>query len=209
MKKLIRSVIAFSLCLFVFTNAVMAQESDSITAEEGSSIEKSFTIPTNSSTGFSETDTNSGSSVWFLFRMILVLAFVCLIIWFVGRLLKKRMEPGAEPDVYLKKTAQLTLAPGRTVQIITLRDRAYVLGVSDSGISLIDKIDGKGDSEEKQGKILDKELIDDMNLNAADNLNAKPKDFASMISAFSSSSKRTEDFLKTRRMNFTKKGEGK
>lgn len=209
MKNIIRKVLAFSLCLFVFTLAIAAQESDPVPVDDGSSIEKSFTIPTNTTTGFSESETGSSSSVWFLIRMVLVLALICLIIWFVGKLLKKRMEPGAEPDLYLKKTAQLTLAPGRTVQIVTLRDRAYVLGVSDSGISLIDKIDGKGDSEEKQGKIIDKELIDDMNLKAADNLNAKPKDFASMISAFSSSSKRTEDFLKNRRMNFTKKGEGK
>lgn len=203
MRNIFRRIVIVSLCLLFCMASVCAQttgnETDSV-----SEIEKSYVIP-QSQTGFTDSDTGTESSFWLFFRMILVLAVICVIIWFVGRLIKKRMDPGAEPDLYLKKTAQLTLAPGRTIQIVTLRDRAYVLGVTDSGISVIDKID----STESKDKALDKELIDDMNLRAAENLNAKPKDFASMISSLSSSSKRTEDFLKNRRMNFKNNGERK
>lgn len=200
MKNIFRRVLAISVCIFAFISIVSAQ---TVAADNTSSeIERSFSIPSTTETGYTG-DTSSGSTAWLFIRMILVLAVICAIIWFVGKLIKKRMDPGAEPDLYLKKTAQLTLAPGRTVQVVTLRDRAYVLGVSDSGISVIDKIEGK------EAQSAEKELIDDMNLHAAENLTAKPQDFASMISSLTSSSKRTEDFIKNRRLNFKKNGEGK
>lgn len=210
MKNTLRKFLVISLCLFTLLNSVSAQSESTERVAPGSEIEKTMTIP-QVNTGFEDqdnsNDSGTGSSFWILFRMILVLAVICVLIWGIGKLLKKKMEPGAEPDLYLKKTAQLTLAPGRTIQVVTLRDRAYVLGVSEGGISVIDKIDGKGDSEEKQGKVADKELIDDMNLRAAENLTAKPMDFASMISSFSNSSKRTENFLKSKTQKLKNNGE--
>lgn len=202
MKNIFRRILAVSVCLLLIVSSLNAQSQNSDTGTQNSEIERSFSIPSTTETGFSN-DTSSTGTGWLLVRMVLVLALICLIIWFVGKLIKKRMDPGAEPDMYLKKTAQLTLAPGRTIQIVTLRDRAYILGVSDSGISVIDKIEGK------EAQSADKELIDDMNLRAQENLNAKPQDFASMISSLTNSSKRTEDFIKNRRLNFKKNGEGK
>lgn len=202
MKIVLRRFLTISLCLFAFSTFLFSQTADT-TFDNNSqtSIERSFSIPATTETGYDAESSSASSSGWLLVRMILALAAICIIIWLIGKLIKKRMEPGAEPDSYLKKTAQLTLAPGRTVQIITLRDRAYVLGVSEGGISLIDEIDSTSTT--------DKELIDDMNLHAAENLNAKPQDFAAMLSSLTNSSKRTEDFIKTRRMNFKKNGERK
>lgn len=202
MKNIFRRILAVSVCLLLIVSSLNAQSQNSDAGTQNSEIERSFSIPSTTETGFSN-DTSSTGTGWLLVRMVLVLALICLIIWFVGKLIKKRMDPGAEPDMYLKKTAQLTLAPGRTIQIVTLRDRAYILGVSDSGISVIDKIEGK------EAQSADKELIDDMNLRAQENLNAKPQDFASMISSLTNSSKRTEDFIKNRRLNFKKNGERK
>lgn len=196
-----RRILAIAVCLFLFTGVICAQNTDAAESSSQKSIEQSFSIPSTADTGYEDNSASGTSSGWLFVRMILALALICVLIWFIGKLIKKRMDPGAEPDLYLKKTAQLTLAPGRTVQIITLRDRAYVLGVSDGGISLIDEIDSENTA--------DKELIDDMNLHASDNLNAKPQDFAAMISSLTSSSKRTEDFIKNRRLNFKKNGEGK
>lgn len=202
MRNIFRRILAISVCLFLCVSVLTAQNTTG-TADDTSNIEKSFTIPSSNTTGFSESNTGTGSSFWLFFRMVLVLAIICLIIWLVGKFIKKKMDPGAEPDLYLKKTAQLTLAPGRTIQVVTLRDRAYVLGVSDGGISVIDKIEGK------EAQSADKELIDDMNLKAAENLSAKPQDFASMISNLASSSKNTENFIKNRRLSFKNNGERK
>lgn len=208
MKNILRRFFTLSLCLFVLSAFIFAQQTTDDSVDANTQIERSFSIPSTTDTGFSD-DTSTGSTAWVFIRMVLVLAVICFLIWFIGKFIKKRMEPGAEPDFYLKKTSQLTLAPGQTVQVITLRDRAYVLGVSEGGISVIDKIDGKGKMTEEEGKTIDKELIDDMNLRSAENLSAKPQDFASMISSLSSSSKRTENFLKSKRLNLRNNGEGK
>lgn len=204
MKNIFRRFFAVLLCFLLCYSFLSAQNSEnSDIVKSNTEIERELTIPQRSA---SEADSvsssgNKESTAWQLIKMVLVLALICFLIWFAGKFIKKKMDPGAEPDLYLKKTAQLTLAPGRTVQVVTFRNRAYVLGVSEGGISVIDEIDSK-DTE-------DKELIDDMNLHASENLNAKPQDFASMISSLSNSSKRTENFIKNRRLNFRNNGEKK
>ena len=118
--------------------------------------------------------------------MILVLILVIACIYFIVWLLRRSMRPGVQNDPYLKKTASITLSPGKTVQIVTLQDKAYLLGVSDSSITLI-------------SEITDKELIDTMNLNAPVVSGKKTADFASLLSSLTGSAKRTGGFLKSRR----------
>ena len=135
------------------------------------------------------------STVWLFVRMILVLVLVIACIYGIVWLLKKSMRPGAENDPYLKKTASITLSPGKTVQIVTLQDKAYLLGVSDSSITLISEIE-------------DKELVDAMNLNTPVGGNSKkPADFASLLASLTGSAKRTERFLRSKRENLQNGGE--
>ncbi len=87
-------------------------------------------------------------------RMVLVLAIVVACIYLVMNFMKKSVTGDSDTDdVYLRKVAQLTLSPGKTVQIVTLLDKGYMLGVSDSSVNLITEI-------------TDKELVDAMNLSA-------------------------------------------
>ena len=87
-------------------------------------------------------------------RMVLVLAIVVACIYFVMNFMKKSVTGDSDTDdVYLRKVAQLTLSPGKTVQVVTLLDKGYMLGVSDSSVNLITEI-------------TDKELVDAMNLSA-------------------------------------------
>ena len=154
----------------------------------------SSTQTTQSTTGeASQTNGNSGSgglSTWetvgLFVRMILVLILVIALIYFIVWLLRRSMRPGVQNDPYLKKTASITLSPGKTVQIVTLQDKAYLLGVSDSSITLI-------------SEITDKELIDTMNLNAPAAGGKKTADFASLLSSLTGSAKRTGGFLKSKR----------
>ena len=91
--------------------------------------------------------------------------------------MKKSIEPGKEDDPFLRKVSSITLSPGKTVQIVTLVDKAYMLGVSDNTVSLIDKID-------------DAELINAMNLNADKNSSTKhPKTFSEILEIFMPSKK--------------------
>ena len=91
------------------------------------------------------------STFWIFARMIIVLGIVIGVIYFIFRLLKKSVEPGVDTDPFLRKVASLNLMPGKSVQIVTLIDKAYLLGVSEDSVNLISEID-------------DKELINAMNL---------------------------------------------
>ena len=153
------------------------------------------------SSGVEDTSGNSSPAkepnLFFPFlRTIFVLAVVIAVIYLIAWFFKKSITPGAENDLFLKKTASITLAPGKTVQIVTFQDKAYMLGVSDNSITLLSEIN-------------DKELVDTMNLQA-DSANAsRPRDFASLLGAVSGSVKKTENFLKIKRENLGKNGENK
>jgi flagellar protein FliO/FliZ len=113
------------------------------------------------------------STVWLFVRMIVVLALVIACIYAVVFFLKKGQKQQTAFDPFLKKTASLVLSPGKSVQVITLGDTAYIVGVSDNAVTLLGKTD-------------DKDLINAMNLNAEENSSAaKPRDFASLLVLFS------------------------
>lgn len=152
----------------------------------GNAAADSSGVANSSGSAGEASSTSSASTVWLFVRMILVLALVIACIYVIVWLIRKSMRPGAENDPYLKKTASITLSPGKTVQIVTLQDKAYLLGVADSSITLI-------------SEITDKELVDAMNLNVPAGNSKKPADFASLLASLTGSAKRTESFLKSRR----------
>lgn len=111
------------------------------------------------------------SSVWVLLRVVVVLAIVCAAIYGVVWLLKKTTVVNAANDPYLKAVSSITLAPNKTVQVVTIGGKAYLLGVSEQNVSLIDEI-------------TDRELIDAMNLEAYRKASVPPASFASVIGSF-------------------------
>ncbi len=93
-------------------------------------------------------------------------------VWFVFKFLRKSGAPAADDDTFLRNVAGVTLSPGKSVHIVTLVDKAYMLGVSESGVNLIDKID-------------DKDLVDAMNLyNDKKTSSKKPRNFAEVLDIF-------------------------
>lgn len=112
------------------------------------------------------------NGVWVVLRTLLVLAFVILVMWLVFKFMKKGMQPGAENDPFLRKVSSITLSPGKSVQIVTLMEHAYIIGVTDNAVNLIGTVD-------------DKELIDAMNLYADKNGNTKkPRNFEEILDLF-------------------------
>ena len=114
-----------------------------------------------------------GSTVWVFFRMVFVLIVVVVCIYFVMNFMKKKMDGGInEDDMFLRKVAAISIAPGKSVQIVTLLEHAYLLGVTENSIDLL-------------GEITDKELVDAMNLNADRNENnARARNFGDILSVF-------------------------
>ncbi|MBO7123392.1 MAG: flagellar biosynthetic protein FliO [Treponema sp.] len=115
----------------------------------------------------------SASTVWVFFRMVFVLIVVVVCIYFVMNFMRRKMGGDAtDDDTFLRKVAQVTVAPGKTVQIVTLLEHAYLIGVTDNSIDLL-------------GEISDKELVDAMNLNADRNQNAaRARNFGDVLSLF-------------------------
>lgn len=102
---------------------------------------------------FNENNIDSPSTVGLFVRMIIVLIVVVVLIYFVFFFIKKKSNYVKDDDDFLRRVASLSLAPGKSVEVVTLVDKAFLIGVTDDKISLI-------------GEITDAELIQAMNLNA-------------------------------------------
>lgn len=120
----------------------------------------------------------STNTAWLFVRMILVLLVVIGCIYAVFYFVKKTTNPTNETDVFLKKVASITLSPGKSVQVVTLQNHCYILGVSDSSVQLISELD-------------DKDLIDAMNLEADKESSGSVKDFASLLASAMGLKKKT------------------
>lgn len=125
--------------------------------------------PATALTGSPESD--SPGSVWVLLRIVLVLVIVCAGIYGVVYLLKKSSGTSAANDPYIRVVAQLPLAPGKSVQILTVGSQAFLVGLSESGIQNI-------------AEITDRELVDAMNLEADRNPREPVPPFSALLSRF-------------------------
>ena len=122
---------------------------------------------------FSDDESNlEKSSVWLFVRMILVLILVIVAIYALMKFFKKKSTEVKSSDDFLRSVSSLSFGPGISVEIVTLIDKAYVLGVTEKSINLIAEID-------------DKELIESLNLNHDKKSNvSKPINFAEVLDMF-------------------------
>lgn len=181
--KVSKITLAFICAFSLFLGLARAQansSNDSISSQStinaGAALpdESTLAIGDASGTGAAALDRpRSGSTVWVFFRMIFVLIVVVVCIYLVMNFMRKKMGGGiADDDTFLRKVAQVTVSPGKTVQIVTLLERAYLIGVTDNSIDLL-------------GEINDKELVDAMNLNADRNQSvARARNFSDVLSLF-------------------------
>ena len=89
-------------------------------------------------------------------------------LWFI----KKKTNVVKTDDEYLRRAAYINIAPGKTVEVITLIDKAYLIGVTEDSITML-------------GEIHDDELIKAMNLTADKKNNTKkPASFADVLDMF-------------------------
>ena len=114
--------------------------------------------------------TSRSSTFSLLLQLIISLAAVCMLIYGVLYFIRRSKQFTAGDDPFLKNVANLPLAPNKTLYIVTLIDKAYLIGASDASLSLI-------------AEITDKELIDAMNLHAAQTAGPK-QSFSSLLHTF-------------------------
>lgn len=117
--------------------------------------------------------TYKGPSTLAMFvRMILVLIIVVALIYGTLWFIKKKTNVVKTDDEYLRRAAYINIAPGKTVEVITLIDKAYLIGVTEDNITML-------------GEIHDDELIKAMNLSADKKNNTKkPATFSDVLDMF-------------------------
>lgn len=165
------------LLLAVFYSAISFVYSQNSTVSESSVISETATIDESSITlntnlDSSESSSSALSTFWLFFRMIFVLAIVVVCIYFVFKFLKKNGKTVDDDNPFLRNVSSTLLSQGKTVEIVTLLDKGYILGVSDNNVTLIDIIN-------------DKELVDAMNLYAdRQQKQNRPKSFSDILEIF-------------------------
>ena len=122
------------------------------------------------------------SSISIFVRMIIVLIIVIGLLYFVFYFIKKKTNVVKSDDEYLRRAAYINIAPGKTIEVITLIDKAYLIGVTEDNITLL-------------GEIKDDELIKAMNITADKKANTKkPSNFSEVLDMFTSKGKNKNVF---------------
>ena len=100
--------------------------------------------------------------------LVIVVALIYGVLWFI----KKKTNAVKTDDEYLRRAAYINIAPGKTVEVITLINKAYLIGVTEDSITML-------------GEIQDEELIKAMNITADKKNNTKkPATFADVLDMF-------------------------
>lgn len=161
----------FLICSFLCSSFFLfaQSESDFVISDDVSS-----SVATQSA------ETSNPSGIGVFIRMIVVLIIVVALIYAIFWFIKRKTSVEKSDDKFLRKVSRIDISPGKSVVVVTLIDKAYLLGVSDSGINLISEID-------------DKELIQAMNLQADKEQNTKKAvNFAEVLEMFTTKNKKKQ-----------------
>lgn len=139
------------LCIVFITIAFSSQ----LSAQAGTSViedtEQGLVIPDNSGTPVSGSET---LSVFTVLRTVLVLALVASAIYGIIFFLKRILKTSVQENPHLKILAGASLTTGRSVHIVSVGTKAWLVGAAESGVSLI-------------AEITDQETVDLMLLDAS------------------------------------------
>lgn len=173
----LKKSLLISVILFGITNVLFSQNNnDSLNVENSVSVSEDTTLLQDdyfsSNNETSNLNLKQPSTAWTFIKMILFLCLVVAAIYAVMWFFKKKLNNTKSDDNFLRRVSSLNIGPGKSVEIVTLLDNAYILGVTDSNINVIDQIE-------------DKELIEALNLNFDKNQNVKkPMNFSDVLDIF-------------------------
>ena len=172
-KKLFAAIIVFMAAVFALYSQT-ADSSDQSNTLVSSSAEEAIILSDNTVTDNTASSQNykGPSTVAMFVRMILVLIIVVALIYGTLWFIRKKTNVVKTDDEYLRRAAWINIAPGKTVEVITLIDKAYLIGVTEDSITML-------------GEIQDEELIKAMNITADKKNNTKkPATFADVLDMF-------------------------
>lgn len=172
MEKSKRLIAVMFLCITaVFSlysqNTVSKTETENTITEESILLTDEVTADSQPASSY-----KGPSTIGMFIRMIIVLIIVVGLIYGVLWFIKKKTNVIKTDDEYLRRAAYINIAPGKSIEVITLIDKAYLIGVTEDNITML-------------GEIHDDELIKAMNLSADKKNNTKkPATFADVLDMF-------------------------
>ena len=165
--KKIKSLLLIAVLLFA-NNFIFSQSVSSENTFENDTSYFNETTTTDTAAATYKAPSTAGMII----KMIVVLVLVIAALYGILRFFKKRNNTVQSDDDFMRRVSTLTFAPGKSVEVVTLVDRCFMLGVTDSNINLI-------------AEITDKEMISAMNLNFDKKQQTKkPMSFADVLDMF-------------------------
>ncbi|MBC6713700.1 flagellar biosynthetic protein FliO [Treponema sp. Marseille-Q3903] len=199
-----KKIIVATILFFASVFCIYSQNNQSEKTQDNQSVTESqislnFDDAAGTDSNNLTTQNKRPSTVLTFVRMIVALIIVVALIYGVLWFVKKKTNVVKTDDEYLRRAAYINIAPGKTIEVITLIDKAYLIGVTEDSITMLGEID-------------DDELIKAMNLTADKKTNIKKATSFSEVldmflikgnkqkNIFSDSEKKVEDVLsKTQR----------
>lgn len=167
-KKLIAAVIVFIAAVFALYSQNNSTQNESPLTEESILISDESASASENSVSTYKGPSTAGMFVRMIIVLIIVVGLIYGVLWFI----KKKTNVIKTDDDYLRRAAYINIAPGKSVEVITLIDKAYLIGVTEDNITLL-------------GEIHDDELIKAMNLSADKKNNTKkPASFSDVLDMF-------------------------
>ena len=173
MKKIYSLFCILTLLLFS-AQSIFSQNNESTqnVSEQVSSFENDTSYFSDTTESGTQSSYKAPSTAKMIIKMIVVLVLVIAALYGVMLFFKKKNNPAQSEDDFLRRVSSLNLSPGKSVEIITLVDRGFILGVTESNINLI-------------AEITDKEMISALNLNFDKKQNTKkPMNFSDVLEMF-------------------------
>lgn len=182
LKKLLMTAVLLTAVCFNFYSQTSEQAASNASQTEVSSFE-------NNTNYFNQSPAEGGrqspdalrsqpGGIWLFLRMIIVLLIVLVLIYGVLWFIKNKTNVVKTDDEFLRRAAWINIAPGKSIEVITLVDKAYVIGVTEDGITLLGELDSKTDDQTAQ-------MINAMNLRADQTTNTKkPLNFNDVMDMF-------------------------
>lgn len=171
-KKLFAAVIIMAAVFSLYSQTSTGASENNTTvnqvSEESIVFSDDLSADTNSTVQTYKGPSTAGMFVRMIIVLIIVVGLIYGVLWFI----KKKTNAVKTDDDYLRRAAYINIAPGKSVEVITLIDKAYLIGVTEDNITLL-------------GEIHDDELIKAMNITADKNNNTKkPTTFSDVLDMF-------------------------
>ena len=190
MVKNIKSLFCITI-LLLFTAVNVYSQAQAASDTQGTQAVSKSTFDENDTSFFADSTDGtvnqntykSPSTAKMIIKMIVVLALVIAALYGIMLFFKKKNNNVQSDDDFLRRVSSLTLSPGKSVEIVTLVDRGFILGVTESNINLIAEIE-------------DKEMISALNLNFDKKQNTKkPMNFSDVLDMFMAGKSRSNNSI--------------